>query len=171
MIVDYLQILAPDGAAARGESKYVVDASIQTLRALCMDEKLPMLLISSLNRESYSKPIRFEAFKETGSIEYSADEVFGLQFTAAHLSGKFDLEAEKGKSPRNVEIVILKQRYGASGDASVPFDYYAQYDCFMEKAETKVGSKAGQKAASRAGAKAGSKAGSGFFDELPAQSH
>ena len=53
----------------------------------------------------------------------------GLQFRAVG-SSDFDLNEEKMKFPRQVEVVALKQRYYASGDAKVMFDYYSAYDYF-----------------------------------------
>ncbi len=37
------------------------------------------IVISSLNRANYHTEISFESFKETGSIEYSADVIWALQ--------------------------------------------------------------------------------------------
>lgn len=132
VIVDYLQILPPDHQKNSGDSRYTVEYSMKILRDLSMKEKIPVILISSLNRDGYDEPIQFKAFKETGMIEYSADEVLGLQFSQVHNVKTFDLNVEKAKNPRNVEITVLKQRYGKSGNVVVPFEYYAQYDCFVE---------------------------------------
>lgn len=154
VIVDYLQILS--GETRRGtDSRQAVEESIRWLSGFANENNLPVILISSLNRSSYGRPIRFEAFKETGCIEYSADVVLGMQLSAVNqVKGEkeiFDLEREKSKSPRDIEIVVLKQRYGKSGaDARVAFDYYAEYDYFEER-ETAGSKAAGESKRGRTG--------------------
>lgn len=129
VIVDYLQILqSPD--QNRNERQAVED-SLNQLVALAREGYI-VILISSLSRGSYDVPLRMDSFKETGGIEYSADVLLGLQFQATqHLKKgqKLDLQAEKRKNPREVELAVLKQRYGSS-ENSVPLLYYARYDCF-----------------------------------------
>ena len=41
-----------------------------------------VLLISSLGRSSYKIPVQIDSFKESGSIEFSADTLLGIQFSA-----------------------------------------------------------------------------------------
>ena len=38
-----------------------------------------MFVISSLNRSNYTARIDYEAFKESGNIEYTGEVIFGLQ--------------------------------------------------------------------------------------------
>ena len=83
--------------------------------------------------------IDFESFKESGSIEYSADVVWGLQlqiindqaFTQAKgVSQKRRMIAmAKAASPRKVELVCLKNRYGIAS-YNCGFLYYPQFDLF-----------------------------------------
>lgn len=135
VIVDYLQILTPESENFRASDKQNVDESIRQMTALANTEKVPILLISSLSRASYEKSVQLQDLKESGSIEYSADVVLALQFcTKGRSDGKINIDKEKSKSPREVEIVVLKQRYGNSGsEATVKFNYYAEHDCFQEK--------------------------------------
>ena len=91
------------------------------------------------NRANYMLPIDFESFKESGSIEYSADVVWGLQlqiindqaFTQAKgVSQKRRMIAmAKAASPRKVEMVCLKNRYGIAS-YNCGFLYYPQFDLF-----------------------------------------
>lgn len=133
VIVDYLQIIPAPPGDYRGGPREVTDENVNTLRRGLQD--MPVLLISSLNRGSYDKPIQLFSFKESGGIEYSADVLLGLQFSAVREKGHGPgwLEQEKQKLPREVEIVVLKQRYGSSGDV-VKFRYYAPYDYFQQEA-------------------------------------
>ncbi|MCI9120729.1 MAG: AAA family ATPase [Oscillibacter sp.] len=130
VIVDYLQILP----APRGSSeKQQVEESLKQLSRLAHGG-FPVLLISSLNRSSYNGSMQLDAFKESGGIEYSADVLLGLQFCACRGRGGWDPNAERNKFPRQVEIAVLKQRYGLSG-GTVRFRYYAEFDCFQETEE------------------------------------
>ena len=110
------------------------------------DGYIPVLSVSSLNRENYMLPISMTAFKESGAIEYSSDVLFGLQFEGTdELSQKFDgRKGEKSKTdmikqvdewkkanPRKIQLKILKNRNGATGE-SVYFDYYQQFNYFRE---------------------------------------
>lgn len=127
VIVDYLQILPPDSAKAKNEKQAVEDSLKQMVRLA--HRGVPVILISSLNRSSYRGSLQIDAFKETGGIEYSADVLLGLQFSACHKKEALDMETEKSRCPREMEIAILKQRYGSSG-GFIKFQYYAAYDFF-----------------------------------------
>lgn len=134
VIVDYLQILPVD-PSVRGfvSDRQRVESDLAQMVALSRENRIPVLLISSLNRGSYSDPMKMESFKETGGIEYSADVLMGLQFSACH-GGKqknFSITEEKSAYPRQMELVILKQRYGV-GSGQIPLRYYAEYDYFEE---------------------------------------
>lgn len=140
VIVDYLQILTSQSTKMISE-KQIVDENIQTLWRLANNPHaaMPVFVMSSINRDAYNKGISFGSFKESGGIEYSADIVLGMQFAALH--GKiedktFSAEAEKSKNPREVEIAVLKQRYGKAGkDVFTLFDFFPQYNCFIEKSK------------------------------------
>jgi len=129
VIVDYLQILPQENDKFRNE-RQAVEESLNHMVQLA-HQGLPVILISSLSRGSYKVPMQIDSFKETGGIEYSADLLLGLQFQACH-EKNMDLNAEKDKDPREVELSILKQRYGSSGNL-VGLRYYPAYDCFLEE--------------------------------------
>jgi len=130
VIVDYLQILPQENEKFRNE-RQAVEESLNHMVQLA-HQGLPVILISSLSRGSYKVPMQIDSFKETGGIEYSADLLLGLQFQACH-EKNMDLNAEKDKDPREVELTVLKQRYGSSGNL-VGLRYYPAYDCFLEEA-------------------------------------
>lgn len=149
VMVDYLQILSADRALGPLTSdRAVVDSNIQTLTDLAARRQIPVFVISAFNRTNYQAPVSMEAFKESGAIEYAADVILGMQLRAVG-SRTFDLNAEKAKNPRELEIMILKQRYGVSGEA-LHYRYYAANDHFEEDSES-----------GRSG---------GFFPELPERS-
>ena len=77
------------------------------------------------------------SYKESGAIEYSSDVLLGLQLVGA---GKkdFDVNAEKQKNPRQIELKVLKNRNGASGD-SIMYSYYPMFNYFKETGKKIIG--------------------------------
>lgn len=138
VIVDYLQVIqaAPE---INMTTKDLVDMHVRRLKQLQSDNKLVLIVISSLNRQNYLSQIDFESFKESGGIEYTADVVWGLQLEAIH-DEIFDKQAKlnekrqiikdaKAANPRRIELVCLKNRFGISS-YSCMFDYFPQFDYF-----------------------------------------
>lgn len=136
IIIDYLQILSGGKDANLVSERNIVDYNIRELTRLAMEEELPVIVISSFNRTNYQVEVSMEAFKESGAIEYSADVIMGMQLSAVGSKG-FDINKEKTKNPREIDIVILKQRYGRSGN-KLSFEYYAANDYFKEIGEETV---------------------------------
>lgn len=128
VIIDYLQILAP--YSERATDKQNTDKAVMELKRISRDFKTPVIGISSFNRANYKEAVTMEAFKESGAIEYSSDILIGLQLKGA---GKKDFDANeaKKKSPREIELVILKNRNGSTGDR-IELQYYPLFNYFKE---------------------------------------
>lgn len=128
VLVDYIQILAPHDV--RATDKQNMDKAVLELKRISRDYKTPVIAISSLNRANYKTPISMEAFKESGGIEYGSDVVIGLQLKGV---GKkdFDVNKAKQKDPREIELVILKNRNGRTGD-TIAYEYYPLFNYFTE---------------------------------------
>ena len=128
VLVDYIQILAPHDV--RATDKQNMDKAVLELKRISRDYKTPVIAISSLNRANYKTPISMEAFKESGGIEYGSDVVIGLQLKGV---GKkdFDVNEAKQKDPREIELVILKNRNGKTGD-TIAYEYYPLFNYFTE---------------------------------------
>ena len=129
IIVDYLQILRP--GSDRLSDKQAVDRNITALKQLSRDHDIPLLAVSSLNRSSYGRDVSMEAFKESGSIEYGADVLVGLQFEGAG-DNSFDMAAARSRSPRHIELCVLKNRNGSIPPCPIVFKYYSEFNCFEE---------------------------------------
>ena len=139
VILDYLQILAP--ANPKATDKMNTDAAVVELRRLARDYMAPVVVISSVNRNSYSTGAALGNFKESGSIEYSSDVSLMLQFKAIGEADKdrnrkaIDTNTEQLKKEqqkeRDMELVILKNRLGKTG-AAVPFTYHCLFNYFEE---------------------------------------
>ena len=128
VIVDYLQILSPKNE--KWTDKQNTDSAILTFKRLSRDHKIPVIVISSFNRENYSVRVSMQAFKESGAIEYSTDVLIGLQLKGVG-NKSFDIDQAKSKNPREVEAVILKNRNGRTG-GRIGFDFYAMFNYFAE---------------------------------------
>lgn len=128
VFIDYLQILAP--AEPRATDKQNTDKAVMELKRISRDFKTPVIGISSFNRASYREAVTMEAFKESGAIEYSSDVLVGLQVKGAG-DKSFDSNEAKKKNPREVELVILKNRNGRTGD-KIEYRYYPLFNFFEE---------------------------------------
>lgn len=145
VIIDYMQIMAPMND--RLTDRQAIDAGIFKLKQVSRDFNIPVFVISSFNRDSYKANsanqgrVSMTDYKESGSLEYSADVLIGLQFTAAGDSNSPGNnwspereKQEKAKDPREITAVILKNRNGKAY-AEALFYYYPMFNTFTD-AET-----------------------------------
>ena len=128
VIIDYLQILAP--YSERATDKQNTDKAVMELKRISRDYKTPVIGISSFNRANYKEAVTMEAFKESGAIEYSSDVLIGLQLKGAG-DKNFDANEAKRKDPREIELVILKNRNGRTG-GKISFNFYPLFNYFRE---------------------------------------
>ena len=141
VMIDYLQVIAPSLTDAKKQmtAKENVDNIVKKLKMLQREHGLVVILISSLNRQNYLSLIDFESFKESGSLEYTCDVVWGLQLYCMydeifnkkeHLNKKRAVvKIAKKSEPRVVNLTCLKNRYGVAS-YNCFFKYYAKYDYF-----------------------------------------
>lgn len=139
VVVDYLQIMAPWDP--RATDKQNMDKAILELKRLSRRYGLTIICISSVNRQNYNSPATMEMLKESGSLEYSADVVFGLQLHGVELEGKkipgtkesfkFDVDEAKRADPRQVELKLLKNRNGITGE-KLYFNFFPKFNYFEE---------------------------------------
>ena len=129
VLVDYVQIIAP--YEVRASDKQNTDKAVLELKRLSRDYKTPVIGISSFNRASYKEEVNLEAFKESGSLEYGSDVLIGLQLKGAGTK-EFNSTEAKRKDPREIELVILKNRNGRTGD-KIEYSYYPLFNYFKEE--------------------------------------
>jgi replicative DNA helicase len=154
VVLDYLQIIAPDEKDANRTDKQITDKNIVALKRLARDKHLVILAISSFNRENYTEPVSYASFKESGAIEYSSDVLIGLQYEGMdyqtqtngrgetvpesnpqHIARIRQLTRENDKAAKNgepitIEVKILKCRNGAK--TTKKLYYYPKYNTFTE---------------------------------------
>lgn len=128
VIIDYVQILRP--LDPRMSDKQAVDCNVMELKRISRDFKIPIIGISSLNRQSYKEKISMTSFKESGSLEYSSDLLIGLQLKGAG-EANFDVDEAKAKDEREIELVILKNRNGKTG-VKIDFTFVSKFNLFEE---------------------------------------
>lgn len=145
VVIDYLQTLKADVDPQTGrkptDTRQIVESNVIELKRMSRSLEIPVFVISSVNRSNYLAPIDFEAFKESGGIEFTSDVVWGLQLDAINddlfnKEGKIKEKREKIRDakaaiPRSIQLVCLKNRYGVSS-YTAQFTYYPQYDYFVE---------------------------------------
>ena len=120
----------------KATDKANIDYTVLSLKRLSRDYKIPVIAISSFNRVSYGNEVSMQAFKESGSIEYSCDVLMGLQLQGVG-SSDFDVNIAKRQEPRKIEAVILKNRNGKTGDM-IGYEYYAMFNYFSETGLTEI---------------------------------
>lgn len=146
VLIDYLQILAP--ADPRATDKQNTDKSVLELKRLSRDYHIPVIGVSSFNRDSYSAPVGMAAFKESGAIEYSADVLMALQYYGMdYIDGEYEKEkhrnvrireliqdykdaAREGRA-QQLQLKILKNRNGNTGAAKL--DFYPMFNYYLDR--------------------------------------
>lgn len=143
VIVDYLQMIKAVKDA--NTDKEAVTTSINLLKRVAVLNKIPVILISSLNRASYNNgtnttnyTVNMAAFKESGEIEYSSDVLLALEPTQKSMTND-QLNQFKASPERYVEVTILKNRSGQTGTTS-GFKYLPTYNYFenLSKMQTTI---------------------------------
>lgn len=135
VFVDYLQILRPEDLKA--DMRLSIDLSISSLKRLARDYKLPVFLISSLNRMSYEAMTGMSGFKESSGVEYTCDCAMVLTYEPQYEKDengeerKLELEDLQEQEPRKLILRIVKDRNGMSG-AKICFDFYSRFNYFKE---------------------------------------
>lgn len=137
IIVDYLHILQQD-YSLKLTDKQNVEKSVNELVCLADDYDIPIVVISSFNRDNYKEFANMSAFKESGLIEYSADCAIALQYADMFnedgtISKDFDIRKAQSEDIRKVQAVILKNRYGLVGSKAVSdFEFVSKSSAFKE---------------------------------------
>ena len=140
VFIDYLQILQPAEDTRWQSTKETVDNTVTELKRISRELDLTIIVISSVNRANYLTPIDFESLKESGSIEFSCDVLWGLQLQCLNAPDfgndikdqRRKVKEAKADNPREIELCCLKNRYGVA-NYSCYFEYYPANDLFVEQ--------------------------------------
>jgi replicative DNA helicase len=114
IVVDYLQLLRPDGRAdSRVEA---VGQMSRGLKILARELEIPVIAVSQLSRavESRNPPIpMLSDLRESGQVEQDADVVMFV-----YREEYYDKESER---PGEADIILAKHRNGPIGEVSLTF--------------------------------------------------
>lgn len=148
VLIDYIQILAPHNE--RATDKQNTDKNILELKRLSRDFGIPVIGISSFNRDNYDQPVNMAAFKESGAVEYSSDVLIALQYLGMdHRDGDgknrkkrirelLRDQSNKGRNgqAQSIQVKVLKNRNGSKGETAL--DFYPMYNYFVENEKSGV---------------------------------
>ena len=135
VFVDYLQFLKTD--IQNLTDKQQADRVIEALKRLSTRYGITVIAISSINRQSYSSKAGLSALKESGQIEFTGDAVLMIQPSeVSDENAKDKYEEVLSQEERDLEVVLLKNRYGALGKAY--FKFFAKFNLFSETESIKV---------------------------------
>ena len=145
VIVDYLQIIAPNIGDMRATDKQIVDRAVLNLKRLSRDYSTAVIAISSFNRDNYWQSVNLTSFKESGAIEYSSDVLIGLQYECMEYKEKENEENRKNRirqaieditknKSHKIQVKVLKNRNGSRG--SINLDFFPMFNTF-KKCENK----------------------------------
>lgn len=127
VFIDYLQFLKTD--IQNLTDKQQADKVIEAFKRLSTRYGITVVAISSINRQSYSSKAGLSALKESGQIEFTGDAVLMIQpADVADDNAKDKYEEVLSKEERDLEVVLLKNRYGALGKAY--FRFFAKFNLF-----------------------------------------
>ncbi|MEM0967017.1 MAG: replicative DNA helicase [Verrucomicrobiota bacterium] len=117
VIVDYLQLVA--GMDNRASRENQIAEISRGMKAMAKELKVPVLVLSQLNRESEKekRDPRMSDLRESGSIEQDADVVMLL-----HRPRREDQEEnERPDDIEKIRLILAKQRNGPTGVIDLAF--------------------------------------------------
>ncbi|KAB3533846.1 AAA family ATPase [Alkaliphilus pronyensis] len=128
LIIDYLQLLEPMNKSANREQQ--VSELSREIKNISLDFKIPVVLLSQLNRNADLRRPTLADLRESGAIEQDANSVVFIHLPAGKeiekavkeglITEEFLQECTKNKN-KVVEVIIAKQRDGELGE------FYLQY--------------------------------------------
>jgi len=121
-VVDYLQLLHSTARRAQENRQQEISDISSGIKALAKELKVPMLVLSQLNRElerDKNRKPRLSDLRESGAIEQDAD-VVGLLYKPNAGEDDDSVTAEEPEG-LPVNLLIAKQRNGPTGDVNLTF--------------------------------------------------
>ena len=122
VVIDYLTQIKPPKANSTNDA---VQEITRTLKALAKDVRVPIILLSQLNRDGDKEPTLI-SLRDSGAIEQDADVVVLLHRPDANDRGL-------------IKCNVAKQRNGPTGDCFLRFDGACQhFTVTQERPQTKA---------------------------------
>jgi len=136
VVVDYMQIIQRDDGGKT--DKQIADSIVINLKRMARNYNITILVISALNRASYTKEVSLDSFRDTSAIEYTADVLIGMQSSVIDNAQTDDNQQRKNskriniaqkKEEREITIKVLKNRNGMIQDIN-QINFIAKYNMF-----------------------------------------
>lgn len=138
VFIDYLQVIRT--LERYSQERLMVNQVMEEIREMVKEFHIPIIVISSVNRSSYYRPLDATSLKESGQVEFTADCVLGLELNVFYDENYRKLEndekrliyisdAENNK-PRYVNLRSMKNRFGTK-NFTCKFSYSPQEERFM----------------------------------------
>lgn len=122
--IDYLQLMKSHTKQAQNSREREIAEISSGLKALAKELKVPVIVLAQLNRgpesrtgASRGKPMMSD-LRESGAIEQDADMI-GLLYRSAYYA---DDEEERIKQAGRANLLLAKNRNGATGDIPLHFE-------------------------------------------------
>jgi replicative DNA helicase len=134
VVIDYLQLLRPD---RREKQRYLeVGETTRTLKQMARELKVPVLLLSQLNRSCEARENKrplLSDLRESGDIEQDADVVMFIYRDEyyCHLCSKGKESPCTRGHGGLAEVIVAKQRKGPTGSVSIV--WLEQYTRFEDR--------------------------------------
>lgn len=134
IVVDYLQLLAGSGRGGNENRVQEISEISRGLKQLAKELHVPVLALSQLSRaveQREDKRPQLSDLRESGSIEQDADIVLFVYREDYYLAAKQPADdhpdfpawqEEMARAYGKAEIIVAKQRHGATGKVKVKFD-------------------------------------------------
>lgn len=129
LIIDYLQLLEPMNKSGTNREQQVSELS-REIKNISLDFKIPVVLLSQLNRNADLRRPTLADLRESGAIEQDANSVVFIHLPTGKeiekavkeklFTEEFVRECSKNKN-KVVEVIVAKQRDGELGE------FYLQY--------------------------------------------
>lgn len=138
IVIDNLQVLS----GWSGDGKVGVDKTLRSLKAYAAAYGAAIVLISTLSRAAYEKPLELSSFKESGNVEFDADALIGIE-PVGIAEKELTVDEYKSQAARDVLLKCLKSR--DSEYRQEPATLYAPYCTFLMDGVVKKKPKAPEK--------------------------
>lgn len=120
VVIDYLTLLKSKGKYASRELE--VSEISRKLKLLALELNIPIIILVQLNRDAENKEPTMANIRESGSIEQNCDNIIFLYNKNPETFSDAIIE---------VEVILAKQRQGATGKFALKFD--KRYSKFINK--------------------------------------
>ncbi len=129
VVIDYLQLLS--GSKNQTNRVQEVSEISRTLKEMARELKVPVVALSQLSRSVEQRPEKIPIMadlRESGSIEQDADVVLFLY--------RDDYYNKDSERPNQVDVMVAKNRSGATNMKGFPLIFRKNYSQFKTKAQT-----------------------------------